>query len=345
MSNKKLHNLQILRGIAALLVCCYHAKSFLNTTNIKFGDLLFKKGSIGVPLFFILSGFIMVYTNNFTSKNTLKNVKTFFLKRIVRVVPLYYFLTILFFLLVTNYNDLLNDGAMRIIKTFLFIPTGGYPPLYVGWTLNYEMFFYLIFGISLFFKKNQYVFLYVFFAISVFIIPLIREHHFSINSKNGYDAKNYLDLITHPILLQFVLGVFIGNILPIIKLNNSLIKKYVITSISLFILYYFNLFNFILSDLVVCGFLVFSLITLDQSNITLKSSKTLIYFGDISYSIYLVHPILIICLPKLFTTIGLFYLVDTMLFFFIVLTLTILSAIILYEIIEKRLTSFIRRLL
>ena len=59
--NKKLQNLQVLRGIAALLVCCFHARIILNgETN--YGDVFFGRGGIGVPIFFIISGFIMVYT-------------------------------------------------------------------------------------------------------------------------------------------------------------------------------------------------------------------------------------------------------------------------------------------
>lgn len=341
MQNKKLQNLQILRGISALLVCCFHARKFLNG-DIKFGEILFINGSIGVPIFFIISGFIMVYTTKELSSDPLKNVKDFLFKRIIRVAPLYYILTILF-LIITNSVNFINDGIIRVLKVFLFMPIGNFPPLYVGWTLNFEMFFYLIFGISLMFKKKRYIFLYSVFAILIFIIPLINNGFVLLNSKNGYAVKTYLDLISHPLLLQFLFGVFLGNILAKFRLNDFAIKLGVILSVLIFGLYYFNLFKFLLSDLIICGLLVFSIILLDLSNIKFTKPKPLIYFGDISYSIYLVHPIIILFLPQLFSKIGLTQLIDSKLFFLIILIVTILSSTILYELIEKRLTSYLRR--
>lgn len=340
MQNRKLQNLQILRGISALLVCCFHARKFLNG-DIEFGEILFINGSIGVPIFFIISGFIMVYTTKELPSDAFKNVKDFLFKRIIRVIPLYYILTILF-LLITNSENFINDGIIRVLKVFLFIPTGNYPPLYVGWTLNYEMFFYATFGISLMFKNKRYVFLYSIFAILIFIIPLFNNGFISLNSKSGHDVKTYLELMSHPILLQFLLGVFIGNILPKFSLSDSIIKLGVFLTTLLFCLYYFNIFKFVFSDLIICGLLVFSIILLDQSNVKFTKPRLLIYFGDISYSIYLVHPIIILFLPRLFAKIGLIQLVESKLFFLIILIFTILSSAILYKLIEKRLTSYLR---
>jgi peptidoglycan/LPS O-acetylase OafA/YrhL len=177
----------------------------------------------------------------------------------------------------------------------------------------------------------------------IFIIPLFNHGDLSLNFKNGHDVKSYLELISHPILLQFLLGVFIGNIIPKLRLNDSLIKLGVFLTTILFCLYYFNLFEFLLAELIISGLLVFFIILLDLSNIKFKKSRLLIYFGDISYSIYLVHPILIILLPSLFTKIGLAQLVETKLFFLIILIFTILSSVILYNLIEKRLTSYLRK--
>lgn len=340
MQNGKLQNLQILRGISAILVYCFHARSFLNG-KIQFGEILFIKGNIGVPIFFIISGFIMVYTTKELSENTFKNVKDFFIKRIIRVVPLYYFCTILF-LLITNLENFIDDGFVRVLKVFLFIPIGKMPPLYVGWTLNFEMFFYLLFGISLIFKNKRYFFLYFIFLFLIFIIPLIIDKHILLNSNNGQHVKTYLDLITNPLLLQFLLGVFLGNTVKKLQFDTIKLQFLVKFSILVFILYYFNFYNFFQSDLIICGLLVFSMILLDQSKIKFSRPKILIYLGNISYSIYLVHPIMIVVLLQLFTKIGLTELIDSKYIFLLILAFTLLGSAILYEFIEKRFTKYLK---
>jgi len=340
MANRKLQNLQILRGISAILVCCYHSRNFLNG-DIQFGEIFFKRGNLGVPIFFIISGFIMVYTTKELPSNTFKNVKDFLLKRIIRVVPLYYLCTILF-LLITNLDNFIDDGFVRVIKVFLFIPIGKWPPLTVGWTLNYEIFFYLIFGISLIFKNRRYVFLYSVFISLIFIIPLIINKHILLNSNNGGYAKTYLDLITNPLLLLFLLGVFFGNILTLFDFSNRAIKIGLTISVLFFGFYYFNSFNFFQSDLIICGFLVFSIILLDNSKIKFSNPRILIYFGDISYSIYLVHIIIIVYLPQLFIKIGLTQLINSKFIFPLILIFTLLCSSILYEFIEKRFTKYLK---
>jgi exopolysaccharide production protein ExoZ len=340
MQNIKLQNLQILRGISAILVCCFHARTFLNG-DIQFGEILFVKGSIGVPIFFILSGFIMVYTTKELSKNTFENVKDFFIKRIIRVVPLYYFCTILF-LFITEIRTFIDDGFIRVLKVFLFIPIGKMPPLYVGWTLNFEMFFYLLFGISLIFNKRRYFFLYFIFLILIFILPLSINRPIVLNSYKGQQVKTYLDLITNPLLLQFLLGVFLGNTVTKLQLNTTKLQFLVTFSILVFILYYFNFYSFFQSDLIICGLLVFSVILLDQSKIKFSSPRALIYLGDISYSIYLVHPIMIVFLPQFFMEMGLTRLINQKYIFLLILAFTLLSSAILYEFIEKRVTEYLK---
>ncbi|EPC6795507.1 acyltransferase family protein, partial [Escherichia coli H30] len=62
MIKNELKSIQILRGLAALMVVLYHFRTVLNYDNVRMGDYLFGKGFIGVDLFFVISGFIMAYT-------------------------------------------------------------------------------------------------------------------------------------------------------------------------------------------------------------------------------------------------------------------------------------------
>ena len=79
----RLNNLQILRGISALLVCCFHFREEINFEYLKLGDILFSRGSIGVPIFFVISGFIMTFTTkkiNFQAGKILKKTIVDFTK-------------------------------------------------------------------------------------------------------------------------------------------------------------------------------------------------------------------------------------------------------------------------
>ena len=92
--DKKIGLIQLVRGIGALLVCFFHMKGLLNTASYAYGDFFFGSGAIGVPIFFILSGFIIVYTTQ-NSTGSLASVRVFALKRIVRIAPLYYLVTLI----------------------------------------------------------------------------------------------------------------------------------------------------------------------------------------------------------------------------------------------------------
>ncbi len=105
--------------------------------------------------FFVISGFIMLVT---TTKNPL-GAKKFLELRIVRVVPLYWLMTLLMVgcaALIPYEFKTMQLSVPAVVKSLLFIPYNslsfpGHPwPLLVpGWSLNYEMFFYLLFAATL----------------------------------------------------------------------------------------------------------------------------------------------------------------------------------------------------
>lgn len=132
----KLDSVQMLRAIAALAVVFFHIP-------------LFRNGDWGVDIFFVISGFIMAMV-------TTQPTSHFFTKRLVRVVPLYWLGTLGVFgvaLLLPSLLDNTTADVPGLIKSLFFIPyqKGEYvqPLLFLGWTLNVEMFFYAVFAISM----------------------------------------------------------------------------------------------------------------------------------------------------------------------------------------------------
>lgn len=132
-----LYTVQALRFIAAMAVACVHIP-------------IIKQGHWGVDLFFVISGFIMMYA-------TAAGSPAFFLKRIIRVAPIYWLCTLAVFAIATVAPGLLKNTSadwLHLLKSLLFIPfdkngAGHFPVLFVGWTLNFEMFYYAIFAVAL----------------------------------------------------------------------------------------------------------------------------------------------------------------------------------------------------
>lgn len=326
----KLDNLQILRGISALLVCCFHFKEYLNIKTHLIGDFIFSKGSIGVPLFFIISGFIMVYTtksSKYNSKST-KLLLDFLIKRIIRIVPLYYLLTFAWIILGGGLALYLSgDNFSRVWHSLLFLPQKDeFPVLYLGWSLNSEMFFYLLFALSFLFGKNRY---YVLFGILTINIILGQLYEFQ---------SAYLTIATSMLNIYFVIGMTFGLLFDKMAYFKKFRTPIIIISVSLFLLFLTPLLQWKNSMTIgVVSLLFFGFLNL-RKEYTCKLSKILIKIGDYSYSLYLVHPFVEIIFRKFkfenWLNVPLFAMM---------LSTSIIAAYIFYQLIETKTTNYLKR--
>ena len=151
----KLDSLQILRGLAASLVLISHAmREVAPIADDRAAGFAFQKGGqFGVDIFFIISGFIMTYVTFGSSKGP-PEASNFLLRRVFRVVPMYWIfttITILISVVAASTKNHSDTGLGYIVSSYLFWPilrADGHstPALGVGWTLNYEMFFYFLFA-------------------------------------------------------------------------------------------------------------------------------------------------------------------------------------------------------
>lgn len=153
-------SIQALRAIAALLVVFGHAAHETEAIGPRVGlnaiDPTFLHWGIGVDIFFVISGFIMVHTSAdlFGRPGAWR---VFLARRIVRIVPLYWLLTSALLLAGLVAPRLLNVPAgdwQHVLASYLFIPSlrGGdetRPVMALGWTLNLEMFFYVLFAAAM----------------------------------------------------------------------------------------------------------------------------------------------------------------------------------------------------
>jgi exopolysaccharide production protein ExoZ len=205
----RIHHIQALRGIAASAVVLDHALGPLVKNGILpsyFDDVRHNIGNLGVVVFFIVSGFIMIRTNR-DRFGASGNAKEFFLRRLTRILPIYWTGTFLAFLYVA-----LVEREWRFIELGLSLAFVPYfdalhgvmkPILSVGWTLNYEMFFYAVFAVAMLLPLRAGVS----FITAVFAI-LVGSHLLFIGP--GNPAHTAALFFTEHIVLLFIVGIFIG---------------------------------------------------------------------------------------------------------------------------------------
>jgi exopolysaccharide production protein ExoZ len=199
-------SIQYLRAAAALAVVWCHAYLELEKiTAVQIPDWF--NGRSGVDLFFVISGFIIWITTHDSGPSTL----SFWYRRLIRILPLYWLCTLGMVVLLVVAPTLFDRPHLdlgHVIRSLLFIPHEDplqpgevYPLLQVGWTLNFEMFFYAVFGFCLLLQPAYRVLATVLlFGGLATIGTVLRSDH------------PILATYTDPLLLEFMAGVAIGYI-------------------------------------------------------------------------------------------------------------------------------------
>ena len=159
-------------------------------------------------MFFVISGFIMVHASAplFTAPG---GGRTFLARRIARIVPIYWAVTTLYLAIALAVPEFLNReflGGPYVVASYLFIPAtrpdGLVQPLYgLGWTLNYEMFFYALFALALGRSRRAAV-----LGLAAVLAALV-----AIGRALG-PLPEPLRFWTDPIILEFVYGMALGLI-------------------------------------------------------------------------------------------------------------------------------------
>jgi len=195
-------SIQYLRGCAALLIVFYHLE--LQLQRVGYEGYWPHFLSAGVDIFFVISGFIMWIT----TANGMSALE-FFRRRIVRVVPLYWLLTSVAVGILIAFPSVMQSGQFdrsHVLASYLFFPVVHpslgimVPVLVPGWTLNYEMFFYLIFGLGLFLPAILRL-----VAVSTILLGLA-----AIKSLTSVPPFTAIDFYASDRVLEFAFGTALG---------------------------------------------------------------------------------------------------------------------------------------
>ncbi len=167
--------IQVLRGLAALMVVAHHGTIMLWERDRLFVQTWIAGGS-GVDIFFVISGFVMVISTA-SRPPTLHAAKTFLVRRVERIAPMYWIVTTAKVALLLAAPALALNGLggwHHVVGSYLFLPSLSAehrfePVVVVGWTLNFEMAFYVLFAGALALRWRPLIAL----ALPLALVPLL----------------------------------------------------------------------------------------------------------------------------------------------------------------------------
>ncbi|MGL4663256.1 MAG: acyltransferase family protein [Culicoidibacterales bacterium] len=334
---KRLYSLDLLRFILAISVVVLHflevygysvvhdSYNFIALFGVPFFHITLSRA---VDVFFVLSGFTMVYST-FQRQSAL----TFLRKRAARIFPLYILATLAaipFFMLIGPSSPQHKVFTIEyMINSFILRPTNQVFLISVAWTLSFEWIFYIIFAITMAISHKYRVHI----VSLLFLITMCTSLFLSTNI-------GYLSVIldTHFLLLEFVAGMWIAFYYSKLKLPygwliclSGIIMMYGIIYTPIFDAPYRGLIFVIPASLIVIGTL----------NIEVKDKweNTIRKMGDISYTIYIVHTFTAFAFAYfLYNIIG----IRTYVWFwlFISIGMTIITSRLIYDFLERPLYKF-----
>lgn len=287
-----LEGVQVLRFFAAFIVMMTHATFYVGA-RIDPSFPLWNDGAQGVPIFFVISGLVMSL-----SARKLMDEKMgywiFLQHRFVRIVPLYWAVNVfkIFGLLVMPSAIVATPDVWNVICSFLFLfsrnADGVVETFYgVGWTLNFEMFFYMVFAIAIFVRVKP-----LYFATAALVgciaLSFLREE--------SWPAITFL---CNTIVINFIWGLVIAEFIHRgIKMGGIPATTLVVLGLSLV---------FFRPPVDLYGVQYFALVAgvvFLEPIIRGRVPRLLIFGGDSSYSLYLVHPTVGVVVAIILAKIG-----------------------------------------
>lgn len=305
----KLYQLQDLRGLAILLVVLFHANG--GTYNI------LTKASNGVSLFFIVSGFIIsfIHANDRGFSPFIK----FSLKRVIRIytpyIPIFLIFCVLFW--ISGKGSDYHRNVVEILRNLLLVqnPVNSIHPY--AWTLVFEMYYYISFGVVIILLKRSVHF----YCVVMSIPPLISYLFF-----NLYCSEKNLFFST--LNFYFIYGVYFSFLYQKFNFKSNLIM--LVFSLLFFLILPFFTENKIFI-FISAAFLFSNYLCQNYSNFFLR------FIGNTSYSIYLVHALVIVGLRGFLKISYLEVLILTF--------LSIFLGVLYFNYIEKKWTNRISKLI
>jgi exopolysaccharide production protein ExoZ len=304
--------IQILRAFAAGMVVFQHAQNDAGRSaadmSVAFGRTFPLPWEAGVDLFFVVSGFVMVLSSEklFAAPG---GARRFLERRVARIVPLYWLSAVIVLAAVLRgaaAGKVLAPTLGEIVSSFAFIPwpralDGAPRPIHsLGWTLEYEMFFYVVFASFVWLRREQAV-----AAVVAALGALVAWNWFATPQNVA------LAFWSDPIVLEFALGAGIALLYRRgLRLRPALAAALAALALVALALDGMDSGALIIDAVAPNGFprllcwgvpmaAIFAAATLGPSPADSPTVRALAKLGDASYALYLFHPLALIVLRKI----------------------------------------------
>jgi exopolysaccharide production protein ExoZ len=293
MDSNRLHSLDYLRGITAFGIMIYHYTGGICSRSAD--TIMGRLGVYGVAIFYILSGLTLFHVYNENMKPTWSETKSFFKKRIFRIFPLLWVVTIVA-VLVSQKTPNFFDLFLNLSGLFGFVAwdvtfSGGV------WSIGNELVFYVFFPIFIYLSHKSQVWFWVLGVIIflIFIYFAFIKIHYGMPMLE--ETSDYFNPLNN--LFLFFGGFIIGKYLKRHEISSIILHVIIIVGLGLFVFY--PVFGKKIDLLIGVNRLVFTLSSCMICIYFYKLSyqvptfihKPLLWLGEVSYSLYLIHPIVI----------------------------------------------------
>ncbi|MBP1206767.1 peptidoglycan/LPS O-acetylase OafA/YrhL [Duganella sp. 1411] len=293
---------QLLRGVAALLVVLAHGRyALLGSPAYPLADQLLGQGGMGVDLFFIISGFIMCYSTAGDGGGPAATAR-FLIKRVTRVWPVYAVATLLSVFVLYGGAGHFHSAANRwtFWHTLAMLPADPRAAPYfsltlpVAWTLEFEMYFYLLFAASLLFRRWRWVALATWVLVTVVALPQLRgAAGLDVGRDLGY-RLGYMTIVSSPYVLEFAAGAAIGwlYLQDWARLRNGALARHVLGLGTAFAVW--AIYGGVVLKSGPAGYgwplaLMLLCMALASKTVPIRVPALWMWLGSISYSLYLTH--------------------------------------------------------
>ncbi|MBD1391964.1 acyltransferase family protein [Mucilaginibacter glaciei] len=291
----RVDSLDYLRGLAAVGIMVYHMNLYTSGEPDS-ATLIAKVKIYGVIIFFILSGLTLykVNVNHFVlSKSSLTQ---FYIKRFFRIVPLLYLATILTAIFYFQPEYL---SVKKIIANVTVLPGAFKPETFIArgaWSIGDELFFYMLFPFLLWMARKHKALFLGLTALSFIIVIYFSFFKLSPQLTSGYQWAIYVSPLNHA--FYFITGIALGLIEDRGKFR--IWSVFAIIAVFMLVVFYpvsgepavliTGWIRLIISALVILLCYLFYKTDFDFLPGFIK--KALHTLGMISYSLYLLHPVI-----------------------------------------------------
>lgn len=312
MLGNNIKSIQYLRGIASIIVVLFHFRMILNESNPfnvhRFGDKLFANGINGVDLFFIISGFVIMLSTEKDHGVTV-NSKFFALKRFFRIYPpLIIFVIAASIIKESTATNLFKSLIPLNLDYMLSAPFFGYNNLVVAWSLTFEIAFYAIFLISMAISHKYrgvicfFITLSLMCSLQLYYNGIVYLNPFvNIELKSStYITNAIISIFSSPMMICFCLGILSFYAIKAQSKIKKISDKF--RPVLLMVLVIFSIT--LLSDSWFLGhgptkasivsFALITLFVIYEKYYGLLFRPILSFLGDISYSLYLSHTVVLL---------------------------------------------------